>query len=88
MINANFFTLANAIVSSDAKQFKNKHPEYSVNPGAEIRESLSLLKNKPIWKEHYQKFLSDMVYDSSTAVEYEKALAAIEDISARVIDSL
>jgi predicted nucleotidyltransferase component of viral defense system len=88
LINANFFTLANAIVSSDAKQFKNKHPEYSVNPGAEIRESLSLLKNKPIWKEHYQKFLSDMVYDSSTAIGYEKALTAIEDISARVIDTL
>lgn len=88
LINANFFTLANAIVSGDAKQFKNKHPEYSVNPGAEIRESLSLLKNKPIWKEHYQKFLSDMVYDSSTAIGYEKALTAIEDISARVIDTL
>lgn len=88
LINPNFFGLANTIVINDAKQFKNKHPEYSVNPGAEIRESLSLLKNKPIWKEHYQKFLSDMVYHSSTAVEYEKALTAIEDISASVIDSL
>lgn len=88
MINTIFFTLAKAIVSNDAKQFKNQHPEYSANPGAEIRESLSLLKNKLIWKEHYQKFLLDMVYDSSTAIEYEKAVATIEDISAEVINIL
>ena len=88
MINDSFFTLAKTIVSNDAKQFKSQHQEYSVNPGAEIRESLSLLKNKPIWKEHYQKFLSDMVYDSSTAIRYEEAVAAIEDISAEAIHTL
>lgn len=87
-INDNFFTLAKAVVVSDAKQFKNQHPEYSLNPGEEIQESLMLLKNKPIWKEHYQTFLAEMVYDSSTAIEYEKAIATIEDISARVVDSL
>jgi predicted nucleotidyltransferase component of viral defense system len=87
-INANFFALAKTIITSDAKQFKNRHPEYSVNPSAEIRESLVLLRNKPVWKENYQKFLSDMVYDSSTAIEYEKAVNTIEEISTKVIDSL
>lgn len=57
MINDNFFTLAKTVVSNDAKQIKNQHPEYSSNPADEIRESLLLLKNKPIWKENYQKFL-------------------------------
>ncbi len=87
-INANFFTLAQSIIINDAKQFKNQHPEYSENPSAEIRESLALLKNKIIWKEHYEKFLEEMVYDSSTAIEYEKAIATIEDISNKIIDSL
>lgn len=87
-INDNFFILAKEIVKNDAKQFKNQHPEYFANPSAEIRESLSLLKNKSIWKEHYQKFLSDMVYNSSTAINYEKAIATIEDISTKVIDGL
>jgi len=87
-INANFFALAKTIITGDAKQFKNRHKEYSANPSAEILESLAILKNKPIWKEHYQTFLSEMVYDSSTAIEYEKAIATIEDISAKVIDSL
>jgi hypothetical protein len=87
-INDNFFALAKAIITSDAKQYKNRHSEYSANPCAEIRESLALLRNKPVWKENYQIFLSDMVYDSSTAIGYEKAVSTIEEISAKVIDSL
>lgn len=87
-INDNFFTLAKTIITNDAKQFKNQHPEYSINPRSEIRKSLALLKNKPTWKGYYQKFLSDMVYDSSTAAEYEKAITTIEEISAKVVDSL
>lgn len=87
-INDNFFTLAQAIVTSDAKQFKNQHPEYSTNPGAEIRQSLSLLKNKPLWKKRYQEFIKTMVYDNTTEIEYENAIKILESISARVIDSL
>ena len=49
-INTSFFTLAKAIVNNDAKQFKNQHPEYSINPSDEIKLSLGLLKGKPLWK--------------------------------------
>ncbi|MDR3491576.1 MAG: nucleotidyl transferase AbiEii/AbiGii toxin family protein [Gammaproteobacteria bacterium] len=87
-INANFFTLANAIVTNDATQFKNQHPEYSTDPGAEIRQSLAILKNKLLWKERYQEFIEIMVYDNTTAIEYENAINILENISARVIDSL
>lgn len=87
-INTNFFTLAKTIISNDAKQFKNQHPEYSANPGAEIRESLALLKNKPIWKEYYQNFIGNMVYGQTTALEYKNAIATIERLSAGVIDTL
>jgi len=87
-INSNFFALAQDIIISDAKQFQNKHPEYSTNPSAEIRESLSLLKNKPIWKEHYQTFLAEMVYDASAKIEYEEAINTIEKISIKVIDTI
>ena len=87
-ISANFFTLAKAIVTNDAKQFKNQHPEYSADPGAEIRQSLALLKSKPLWKERYQEFIETMVYDNTTAIEYENAINILENISTRVIDSL
>ncbi|MDR3492481.1 MAG: nucleotidyl transferase AbiEii/AbiGii toxin family protein [Gammaproteobacteria bacterium] len=87
-INANFFTLAKAIVTNDAKQFKNQHPEYSIDPGAEIKQSLTLLKNKPLWKERYQEFIETMVYDDTAALEYENVIKILENISARVIDSL
>ena len=87
-ISTNFFMLAQDIIISDAKQFKNQHPEYSLNPSAEIQESLALLKNKSIWKESYQTFLEEMVYEPSSAIEYEKALTTIEYISDKIIRSL
>lgn len=87
-INADFFTLAKAIVSNDARQFKNQHPEYSVDPRGEIQLSLTLLKDNPLWKQRYQKFIEEMVYDNTPALEYETAINVLEDISAGVINSL
>lgn len=87
-INTTFFTLAKAIVTNDAKQFKNQHPEYSADSGAEIRQSLALLKNKSLWKERYQEFIETMVYDNTSALDYDKAIDTLEEISAKVIDAL
>jgi len=87
-INTNFFTLAKTIISNDAKQFKNQHPEYSENPVAEIRQSLLLLKSKSIWKERYREFIETMVYANTSALKYDKAIHILEQISTRVIDSL
>ena len=60
----------------------------ATDPSAEIKQSLALLKNKPLWKERYQEFIETMVYDSTNALEYENAIEILENISARVIDSL
>lgn len=87
-INASFFTLANEIIRNDSKQFKNQHLEYWDDPRSEIRQSLSLLKNNPLWKQRYQAFIDTMVYDNALAQEYENAINSIERISREVIDSL
>ena len=87
-INDDFFDLAKTIVTQDAAQFKNQHPEYSADPGKEIKRSLALLKNKPLWKERYQEFLETMVYDLSTALKYENAIHVLEQLSEEIIDSL
>jgi predicted nucleotidyltransferase component of viral defense system len=87
-INDDFFVLAKEIVNNDAKQFKNQHPEYSINPGDEIKRSLEVLKNSPRWKDRYQEFIETMVYDSPLTLEYEHAIASIEHMSVAIIDAL
>ncbi len=87
-INSNFIELAKTIVISDGKQFKNQHPEYAIDPNSEIKQSLSVLKDNPIWKERYEEFIETMVYDSMNALTYEKAISTIERISANVIATL
>lgn len=87
-ISENFFGLVQDVVNHDAKQFKNQYVEYFENPGAEIRKSLALLKNKSLWKERYEEFIATMVYDNTGAFEYEKAVEILEQISVEVINSL
>ncbi|HEU5280629.1 MAG TPA: nucleotidyl transferase AbiEii/AbiGii toxin family protein, partial [Gammaproteobacteria bacterium] len=85
---ANFPEFAKAIVISDGKQFKNQHPEYAADPRAEIKQSLTLLKEKSIWKERYEEFIEAMVYDNTNAIPYDQAVTTLEDISANVINNL
>jgi predicted nucleotidyltransferase component of viral defense system len=87
-INSSFSEFAKTIVISDGKQFKNQHPEYAVDPSAEITQSLALLKDKPLWKERYEEFIEAMVYDSTNALPYDQAIATLENISAYVIKNL
>ena len=87
-INSSFTEFAKTIVISDGKQFKNQHPEYTADPNAEIRQSLALLKDKPLWKERYEEFIEAMVYDSSNTLPYDQAISALESISANVINNL
>lgn len=87
-INSSFIEFAKTIVISDGKQFKNQHPEYAADPSAEIRQSLALLKDQPLWKERYEEFIEVMVYDSTNALPYDQAFNVLESISAKVIKSL
>ncbi len=87
-VQPDFFVLAKSVVTHDAKKFKNQHPEYSADPVAEIKRSLALLKNKPVWKERYQEFIDTMVYDNASAIGYESAIEILEHISEGVMDSL
>ncbi len=87
-INSGFIEFAKIVVISDGKQFKNQHPEYAADPSAEIKQSLALLKDKPLWKERYEEFIEAMVYDSTNALPYDQAITVLEGISANVINNL
>jgi len=87
-ISDDFFSLAKAIVNHDSMQFKNQHPEYFDDPRSEIMQSLAILKSKPMWKERYQEFIETMVYDNRGALEYEEAMATLDLMSSKIINSL
>jgi len=88
IIGHGFFDLAHVIINNDAKQFKNQHPEYSINPRDEIEQSIALLKKKSLWRKRYADFIQAMVYDSSNVPEYDLAIKSLEQMSSEVIGSL
>lgn len=87
-ISNEFLMLAKDIVLNDAQQFKNQNPEYAANPAEEINRSLDLLRTKPVWRERYQDFIENMVFNPDSAADYNKAINVIEDLSKRVISYL
>lgn len=87
-INSNFMELAKTIVINDGKQYKNQHPEYAADAKTEIKQSLALLKNKPLWKVRYEEFIEAMVYDTTNVLPYDQAINTIESISTDVIKRL
>lgn len=86
-INSNFSDHAKTVIASDGRQFKNQHPEYASDPNHEIKQSLTILKNNPIWKVRYEEFIETMVYDSTNAIPYDEAINTIEHLSANIINS-
>jgi len=84
-INDIFFNLAKTIITYDPNQFKNQHLEYSLDPIAEIRHSLDLLKRKSLWKDRYHKFIETMVYENNLPDDYEGSILILEKISEKVI---
>ena len=83
-----FLMLAKEVVLTDAQQFKNQNPEYAANPSEEINRSLDLLHTKPVWRERYQDFIENMVFNPDSAPAYDKAINVIADLSKRVISFL
>ncbi|WP_245954010.1 nucleotidyl transferase AbiEii/AbiGii toxin family protein [Legionella donaldsonii] len=83
-----FLMLAKEVVLTDAQQFKNQNPEYAANPVDEINRSLDLLRTKPLWRERYQDFIENMVFNPSLATDYDKAINVIADLSKKVISYL
>jgi len=88
LIKDSFFSLALTVIVKDAQQFKNQHPEYAINPKSEIRGSLEVLKNKPIWESRYRQFIETMVYDRVSPPDYRSSIKILENISSKVIESL
>ncbi|PJD90489.1 MAG: hypothetical protein CK426_00385 [Legionella sp.] len=84
----NFLMLAKEVILNDAHQFKNQHPEYTDNPEEEINHSIELLRNKALWRERYEDFINDMVFNPDSAPDYDEALNVIADLSKRVISYL
>ncbi len=84
LIADKFYDLAISVIYTDAKQFKHQHPEYAVDPCAEIKNSLQILKEDPLWLERYAHFLESMVFGTTETPTYQESIMAIENVSKNV----
>jgi len=62
-----------------------KYPEYAQDPVAEIKQSLSLLKDESHWKTRFEFFVGSMVYDREVSSDFYAAIKTLEELSERIV---
>lgn len=81
-----FSELTKDIIISERKKFKIHNLEYSNDPLGEIKRA-SLELHKPEWKQSWDNFINDMVFDSSSP-SYDEVLNKFLKLSERNIQYL
>lgn len=75
-----------SLVAVDAVQFSNQHPELVKDSAAELNRALAVIKNGRMFRDHYGRFLNDLVFGEPVA--FDAALAAFDAVATRLLAQL
>lgn len=76
--------LVNEVVQMDSEQFGRQHPQFLTEPMAELHHGLDCLRNNPIHKERYERFIGPLVY-SESPVTWDEAFQTVIDLMNRLL---
>lgn len=62
-LTGEYILLIDVIMEKDRTQFNKYNADYTENPMAVSESALAILNNDPQWKDHWNYFLTQMVYD-------------------------
>jgi len=82
-----FVALATQITMGDMQQFKNHNPAYYEDPAKEAARALEVLQKDITWKEYWNDFMEDMVFQQNKP-RYETALKELIKRSQPVLQSI
>lgn len=79
-----FATLAREILEADVKRAKDA----ALDGAAMLRRMLPAIAGDPLWRDEYDRFVSDLSYArGAEAIDFERAIAACEGLVKRVLDA-
>lgn len=78
--------LFSTLVKVDAEQFGNQQPEFLKNPKKEMLKALTVIKSDRMFREHYTRFLDELVYGET--VEFEAAIVVFERVTEQLLAQL
>ncbi len=81
-----FFALINDTIDRDRAKFK-KHHEYNSNAVEEIKHSLKILGEDPVWLKNYDAFVEAMVFDKENS-GFKKCYKKLQHITERTLSHL
>lgn len=87
LLTGDYRTIVNGIIEKDREQFKKHNPDYSSNPVRTSELALDLLFNDPQWKNHWDIFLEQMVYEKNKP-SFNKACEQLQILSQEIFQTL
>lgn len=83
-LNEEFVQLVKRIIEIEREQFKNHNSNYSENPYDEIKEAVNLLASSQEWRNNWNRFVNDMVFEAAPP-DYDEALNDFRELSFLVL---
>lgn len=74
------------LVAADTSRFARQHPEFAKDPVAEMARALAAVRTDPLFREHYDRVLDDLVFGE--AVAFDAALTAFEGVATGLLAQL
>lgn len=81
-----FFALVSDTIDRDRTKFK-RHHEYGTDTFEEIKYSLKILGNDPVWLKNYDAFVEAMVFDKENA-DFNSCYKKLENMTERTLSQL
>ena len=86
-LSGKYTFLVNKVIEKDKSQFKNHNDDYIQNPIRESELALDLLYNDKQWKDHWDYFLEQMVYEENKP-NFDKAYSQFQLLSREIFETL
>jgi predicted nucleotidyltransferase component of viral defense system len=87
LLQGHYCAIVDRIIQKDRIQFKKQHTAYVDNPVELSKQALNLLFEGKQWREHWDHFLMQMVYDDNKP-SFEKAYGQLQLMSQAIFKTL
>lgn len=86
-LSGEYTSLVDKVIEKDKSQFKHHNDDYIQNPIRESELALDLLYNDKQWKDHWDYFLEQMVYEENKP-SFDKAYSQFQLLSREIFETL
>ncbi len=85
LLTGDYVAIARQVIEKDREMYKNTSEAYANNPLETSENALNILLNNPVWQEHWDLFLEQMVYSDDKPL-FSEAYEQLKLMTQKILD--